>query len=130
MFLQFLATDIDRYAEAFPYFKLVSGEMVPQGGRGLLVNQEQYDFVFKDRMARFFDQTHFELTVKEDDPIAINYEIKGRIKRRQLEVDEWVLDLGARQARDIRNNLLTYLGKEDKLENLFREFLDVNDDNF
>lgn len=130
MFLQFLATDVDRYAQAFPYFKLVEGEMIPKGGRGLLINQEQYDFVFKDRMARLFDITAFELTVKEEGPIATNYEIKGRIKRRKLELPEWLLDLGAVEARNIRLALVDYLGKKDSLEALFSEFIDFNDDNF
>jgi ABC-type lipoprotein release transport system permease subunit len=130
MFLQFLATDLTRYAEAFPYFKLVQGEMIPEGGRGLLINQEQYDFVFKDRMARLFDLTAYELYVKEDDPIAINYEIQGRINRRQLETSEWILDLGAIEANAIKNTLMDYLGKEASLEDLFKEFIDFNDKNF
>lgn len=130
IFLQFLATDVDRYAQAFPYFKLVQGEMIPEGGRGLLINQEQYDYVFKDRMARLFDKTAFELKVKEEGPIATNYEIKGRIKRRKLEVSEWLLDLGAVEARNIRLALVDYLGKEESLESLFSEFIEFNDDNF
>ena len=131
MFLQFLATDLERYAEAFPYFKLVQGEMIPEGGRGLLINQEQYDFVFKDRMARLFDMTAFELFVKEDDPIALNYKIQGRIKRRQLETSEWILDLGAIEANAIRNTLKDYLSKDEgTLEDLFKEFIDFNDENF
>ncbi len=130
LFLQFLATDIDRFAEAFPYFKLVQGEMVPEGGRGLLVNQEQYDFVFKDRMARLFDRTEFEITIKRNGPIADNYEIKGSIKRRQLEVPEWILDLGGIEAREIRLALETYLGKQGELEDLLIEFIEFNDENF
>lgn len=130
MFLQFLATDIDRYAEAFPYFKLVQGEMIPKGGRGLLINQEQYDFVFKDPMARLFDFTELELVDKEKGPIATNYEIQARFKRGQVQVSEWLLDLGALEARSIKNELQVYLGKEGNLEDLFVEFLQLNDDNF
>ena len=98
--------------------------MIPDGGRGLLINHEQYEFVFKDRMAGLFDITAYELFVKEDDPIAINYEIQGRIKRRQLEVPEWVLDLGALEAHAIRNSLMAYLKKEGSLEDLFIEFIE------
>ncbi len=130
MFLQFLATDVDRYAEAFPYFKLVQGEMIPEGARGLLVNQEQYDFVFKDRMARTFDSIENELLVKENGPIATNYEIQGWIKNVQVETQEWILDLGAIESNKIKQALQSYLKKEDSLENLFVEFLKLNDENF
>jgi ABC-type lipoprotein release transport system permease subunit len=130
MFLQFLATDMDRYSEAFPYFKLVLGEMVPEGARGLLVNQEQYEQVFKDRMARTFDRIEFELLVKENGPITQNYEIQGWIKSRQLETPEWVLDLGAVEANRISLALAKYLNQEDSLENLFIEFMKLNDENF
>lgn len=130
MFLQFLATDMDRYAEAFPYFKLVQGEMVPEGARGLLINQEQYDLVFKDRMARTFDGIANELLVKENGPISANYEIQGWIKKVQVETQEWILDLGAVESNKILKVLQEYFGKEDNLENLFVEFLKLNDENF
>ncbi len=130
MFLQFLATDVDRYEEAFPLFRMVQGERIPEGGRGLLINQEQYDLVFKDRMARLFDRTEYELFIKEDGPIADNYSIQGRIKRRQSEVSEWLLDLGAKEAQAMTNILSEYFGREDSLENLFVEFIGINDENF
>jgi len=130
MFLQMLASDVDRFAIAFPYFRLVQGQMIPEGGRGLLINQEQYDLMFKDSMARLFDSIVFELNIKNNGPISKNYEIIGRIKRRQLETDEWTLDLGAQEAEKMRLILADYFGKDDKLSVLFSEFIDLNDENF
>ena len=130
MFLQLLASNVDHFAEAFPYFKLVLGEMIPEGGRGLLINQEQYDLLFKDGMARLFDSIEFELKIKNKGPIAENFEIIGRIKRRQLETDEWTLDLGAQEAEKMRSILVDYFNKDDKLAILFSEFIDLNDGNF
>lgn len=131
LFLQFLATDIDHYKEAFSYFSLVKGEMVPEGGRGLLVNHEQYEFAFKDRMARLFDSIKFEITVKENGPLATNYELKSRIERRQLEVHEWLLGQDPVKTDQMKDVLAQYLGDDESdLENLFQQFITLNDENF
>lgn len=130
MFLQLLASDVDHFAEAFPYFKMVHGEMIPKGGRGLLINQEQYDLLFKDGMARLFDRIAFETSVKDNGPIAKNVELLAEIKRRKYEVDEWILDLGAQEAEKMHLILSDYLKKDAELAVLVAEFIDLNDGNF
>ena len=55
MYLRYVGTDLTAFAKYFDCFKLVKGEMVPPGQRGILINQKFADVRLKLLAARLVD---------------------------------------------------------------------------
>lgn len=130
VFLEILGTDLDRFQNAFERFKIVKGEMVPEGKRGLLINDFQYEKIMKDRMARVFDSIS-ELKKNEGMSISENPELKIYVDRRAKEYKKWILSFESTAANKIEQELQTFLNLPDEpLETLIPEFMNLSDENF
>lgn len=55
-YLRYVGTDFQKFNQHFGRFKLVSGQLVPQGEKGILINQTFADARLKLMPARLFDQ--------------------------------------------------------------------------
>lgn len=130
IFMELLGTDLDRFQDSFSRFKIVKGEMVPKGQRGLLVNDVQYELVIKDRIARVFDQV-LENRVEENIFIKDNRKLSDYIKRRAKEYKQWMLSFEVASAKKIEVELQVFLNdNQATLDSLIPEFLALNDENF
>ncbi|PCJ16609.1 MAG: hypothetical protein COB04_10485 [Gammaproteobacteria bacterium] len=130
IFLEILGTDLERFQKHFGRFKIVKGASVPQGKRGLLINDFQYEKIMKDRMARVFDSIT-ELKQNENTLIAENQALQDYIGRRSKEYKKWILSFDGHTAEKIAVELRQFLGlPKASLELLIPRFMDLTDDNF
>jgi ABC-type lipoprotein release transport system permease subunit len=130
VFMEVLGTDLDRFKDAFPRFKIVKGSMVPSGQRGVLVNDTQYEKAIKDRIARVFDRV-WEKRHEENVFIKDDKELRQYIERRAKEYKQWLLSFDSGARLDIQHALQTFLNApEANLDTLIPEFLALNDENF
>ena len=130
VFMEVIGTDLDRFKDAFPRFKIVKGAMVPSGQRGVLVNDTQYEKIIKDRIARVFDRIwekrHDENIFMKDDK-----QLRQYAERRAKEYKQWVLSFDTDAKLDIQRALQAFLKTPDAdLNSLIPEFLNLNDENF
>ena len=130
VFMEVIGTDLQRFKENFSRFKVVKGEMVPAGRRGVLINDEQYEKVIKDRIARVFDHVWEKRTV-ENIYIKDERKIRDYIERRAREYKQWILSFDSHAAKKIEQTLQVFLNDRDAgLDALIAEFLALDDDNF
>ena len=57
LYLRYVGTDLQRFHEHFGRFKKVSGSLIPQGERGMLINQTFADARLKLLSARLLDRS-------------------------------------------------------------------------
>lgn len=95
-YLRYLGTDLPLFARVFDRFRIVEGEPVPEGRRGLLMNKRFADSQLKLKVARLLDQLHDAVTLN-DERIA----------------DDPALTAKARQARSLYGSLTLMLSPED-----------------
>ncbi len=110
-YLRYLGTDLPLFARVFDRFRIVEGEPVPEGRRGLLINKRFADSQLKLKVARLLDDLHDAVTLND-----------ARI------ADDAALTAKARQARSLYGSLTLMLAPEDAaaLEAALRaEFPDV-----
>ena len=128
-FLQYLGTDVHLFAEHFSQFELVRGEMVPQGARGLVMNQKFYDDRLRNRVARDLDKLERELDRGkriDRDPVLQNHVARMSRQYRRL-----TFQLEPDQAELLAGKLREELGvDEGNVDTLTQQFLGVTDDNF
>ncbi len=133
VFLRYLGTDLDRFAQHFDRFELVEGEMVPRGRHGLLLSSSYVDRWLKHPVARLFDRISeaVEGYPQGAKPIATDQVVRDRARRLpalyrrityQLDPEEKV-ELERAFARDFPE--LT-----GSLEEKVQRFLTVDDSNF
>jgi len=130
IYMELLGTDLDRFQDSFSRFKIVKGETVPEGQRGLLVNDVQYEKVIKDRIARTFDHV-LEKRIEEQVFIKDSRKLDDYIKRRAKEYKQWILSFEVSSAKIIEQELQVFLNdNQATLDTLIPKFLNLNDDNF
>ncbi|MBI2373134.1 MAG: FtsX-like permease family protein [Deltaproteobacteria bacterium] len=92
VYMRYLGTDLDLFAKNFDTFEVVSGEMVPTGKRGLLLNQLFYEQWVKNKVARLLDEVkkarEAGKTIKEDALVAAQArQIPGQYSRIVYQLD-------------------------------------------
>ena len=130
VFMEVIGTDLDRFKDAFPRFKIIKGAMVPTGQRGILVNDTQYEKIIKDRIARVFDRLWDK---RHNDQIFIkdDKQLRQYVERRAKEYKQWSLSFDADAKTAIQRALQTFLNApEANLDTLIPEFLNLTDENF
>lgn len=130
VFLDLLGTDFDQFEKAFSRFKIVKGQRVPTGKRGLLVNDEQYERFIKDRIAQVFDAA-YEKIYLEGLTIAEDRELVYLIERRVKEYKQWMLSFAPEITAGLQKDLGQFLNRPNaELGELIQDFLQINDGNF
>jgi ABC-type lipoprotein release transport system permease subunit len=129
-FMRYLGTDIHLFAEHFDTFEMVKGEMIPQGRRGLLVNQKFYDDVIRNRVAREFDDLKEELELKhrkiKKDPL-----LQNQVARMVRQYRRITFQLEPDEAADISKKLKKLMPEaQGNIDELVQQFLEVDDQNF
>ncbi|WP_375771703.1 FtsX-like permease family protein [Archangium gephyra] len=128
LFLDYLGTDLPRFARAFPRFELVSGQMPPPGTRGLLLGQGAYEQHFKLPMAYRLDELRRER--ERGNTLAADERLRTLAERNVAEVPDLLGRLDVERAAALRDTLARLVGHPGELEVLLAEFLKLDDGNF
>nr|WP_225937935.1 FtsX-like permease family protein [Myxococcus sp. RHSTA-1-4] len=126
--VDYLGTDIARFARAFPRFELVSGQLPPPGTRGLVMGHAAYEQNFKLPMAARLEELRRErergATLAEDEGL------RTLVERNVAEVPDLVARLDVERATALQATLARLLGETGTLEALLARFLTLDDGNF
>ncbi|HOX47272.1 MAG TPA: FtsX-like permease family protein [Myxococcota bacterium] len=129
-FLQVLGTDVQRFAQSFGQFELVSGQMIPEGERGVLLNQKYYDDYLRNMVARGFDARRRDIEEKgkrfADDPL-----MRAKVERMVRQYRRVTFQLEPAQAEELAAKLRAFLpGAQGSIDELVQQFLRLDDQNF
>jgi ABC-type lipoprotein release transport system permease subunit len=126
--LDLMGTQLSRFAQAFPRVELVTGQLPPEGSRGLLMGQGAWEKNFKlpiawrlDELARARDRG---ATLADDEAL------RTLVEENQKDVPELVARLDPEQVPALRAALERVQGHPGTLEALLAEFLAVDDTTF
>lgn len=126
--LEYLGADLERFPKAFPRFELVSGQLPPQGQRGLLLGHGLYEQRFKLPVAVRLDELKHDL--ERGATLAEDERLRTLVERASAELPDLLARLDAERATAVRDALVRLLGHPGELEALWREFLTLDDGNF
>ncbi|WPB74621.1 FtsX-like permease family protein [Archangium violaceum] len=126
--LDYLGTDLTRFAGAFPRFELLSGQMPPPGSRGLLLGHAAYEQFFKLPIAFRLDELHRAL--ERGARLADDEGLRTQVERNQAELPDLLSRLDAERGAALQSALARALGHPGELEALLKEFLTLDDGNF
>ncbi|WP_328707034.1 FtsX-like permease family protein [Citreicoccus inhibens] len=126
--VDYLGTDLPRFARAFPRFELVTGQLPPAGARGLLMGQATYEQSFKLPIAARLDELNRErergATFAEDE------RLRTLVTRNTEEIPDLLARLDVERATALQAALARVLGGDGELPALLARFLALDDANF
>jgi ABC-type antimicrobial peptide transport system permease subunit len=130
MFIRYIGTDLDAYAKTFERFKVVEGQMVPKGRRGILLPRFQYEEQIKLKTARRLDKIKGSLENRSMS-IATDAQLQRWVHENKTQAKEILLQLDAIKTATATERLQEYLKTDEKdLGKLLAMLLDTNDQNF
>lgn len=133
VWLRYIGTDLDAFAENFDRFEIKKGERVPEGQRGFLFSDHIYEQWIKHRTARRLD-TIKKARDEEERTIAEDSELRQMVERNVSQYKEIVYQLDPLQVDAVTARLRESLGSaapaEGDLIALVQAFLDMDDSNF
>ncbi|MFP2913054.1 permease, partial [Pyxidicoccus sp. 3LFB2] len=126
--VDYLGTDVARFARAFPRFELVTGQLPPPGTRGLVMGHATYEQNFKLGIAARLEELRRErqkgATLAEDEGL------RTLVERNVAEVPDLVARLDVERATALQAALARVLGEPGELDVLLGRFLKMDDGNF
>lgn len=126
MFIRYVGTDLPLFAEHFDRLRIVRGEMVPAGRRGILINQKYADRVLKLTAARLLDD--LEEARVADVSIVGNADLTAKARRLASQGGAILLMLGPEDAAALEVKLRGLLPSvSGDLDALIAAFLTVDD---
>ncbi len=129
-YLRYLGTDLDQFARYFDRFRIVEGEPVPTGHRGLLINQRFADSQLKLKVARLLDDIHDAMT-QNGARIATDPALTAKARQVASLYGAISLMLSPEDAHATETELRRALGITDgTLDTLLEALLTVDDANF
>jgi ABC-type lipoprotein release transport system permease subunit len=136
IYLGYIGTDIDIYQKNFSKFRVIEGQPLPPGQRGILLAHRARENFLKVLVARLFDRLHKRV-------VATNIKIQGDAENERNAADlsrqysSIISSLNREQASDLSKKLTEFgingaQPNQDLITHLteqLKEFLTVNDDN-
>jgi ABC-type lipoprotein release transport system permease subunit len=134
IYLRYLGTDLSKYKSTFNKFKIVSGDMVPEGERGMLIAYKTREEYLKNVVARLFDKLH-KMMIVQGRSIKVDAEASRNaadLSRQYLQIQ---LYIDSKEMPVLKKALMDsgiLLTNEDNaaVAAAIQEFLSINDDNF
>jgi len=130
LYLRYMGTNPEQFTQVFRKFKIVSGENIPPGERGILLSQRIYETQIKNIVARGFDNLRkgtVEQRKKISDDVALRT-IASDLPKQYLET---LVYLNGEQRKEVSSSLKEFLKTdENDIEALMKNFLTVDDSNF
>jgi ABC-type lipoprotein release transport system permease subunit len=129
LYIRYVGTDLDKFQQSFDRMKIVDGQPVPQGKRGMLLSKFFYEEFLKLKSARRLDlikEKHDAGKLIASDPLLQRY-----VKENTTQTRELVYQLDPIKSQQVTARLQEILGsKETDLPKLVSEFMAVTDENF
>ena len=130
LFLRYIGTDPQLFAQAFERFHIVRGRMIPRGRRGILFEKSIYERQMKLKTARRFDRMR-ELVDTESASFASHPELARMVEENVSQSREILLELDSAEERALKKQLQVLLGTgEQDIAALLKDYLRVSDENF
>jgi len=130
LYIRYIGTDLDKFAQSFDSMKIVDGTAVPKGHRGFLFGEFAYEELFKLKTARRLDKIQESLS-KRGKTIASDPELARFVKMNQEQTREIVLQLDRLKTQTAVERLQKALGsQETKLTPLLVQLFKTDDSNF
>lgn len=136
VYLRYLGTDPQLFKKTFNKFHISTGEMIPEGQRGILISHKFSEDFLKMGCARKFDAIHRGI-VKKGLKIEKDPELKRFAKELSLQHRPILMRLDKDSTVQVHNGLLEYFksehiesSPESSLVELLQKFLVVEDSNF
>jgi ABC-type lipoprotein release transport system permease subunit len=129
LFIRYMGTDLQAFAQAFDRLELTSGELVPPGKRGYLMPSFAYEEGFKLKSARRLDRIREGLATGRT--LAGDPELARFVRENLSQTRDILLQLDPLKAKEATARLRRALGtSEGELEALLRTLLNTDDANF
>ncbi len=128
--LNYIGTDLDAFVKHFGRFELVSGQLVPSGARGILINQHFYDQHLRNKIALMFDTIDRERRDRGE-TIAADPLLANQVKRMARQYRRITFQLDPPEAKALTAELRALMPEATgNLDDLVQAFLTVDDANF
>jgi ABC-type lipoprotein release transport system permease subunit len=129
-FVRYAGTDLDAFARSFDRLRVVEGQMVPRGQRGILLGKWYADEYLKLRVAHRFDKLKDARDLNHRH-IAGDEELQRWVKENAGQTRDLLLQLDPLKAEQARTALQRRLHSSlQELPALLAELLKVDDANF
>jgi len=130
IYLRYVGTDLDTFQKTFDRMRIVDGQAVPPGRRGMLLSKFSYEEMFKMRTARRLDLMK-ELRDANQVSIAAEPKLQRMVKENQTQTRQIVFQLDPLKTQLAIERLQKILGSQEKnLDTLLRAFFTMDDSNF
>lgn len=130
LFLRYVGTDLESFAESFNRLEIVDGQAVPKGQRGIILSKYFYEEYVKLKTARRLDKIK-EAMETRGAKIATDQELQRFVKENQTQTREFLLQFDALKSQTAVAALQKSLGStKTDLTQLLREFFNTTDENF
>lgn len=130
VFMRVMGTDPQKFATYFDRFRIVRGEMIPEGQHGVLVSEQAYDRWLKNPVARRMDRLEHELNYNER-TLATDTVLQSAVKRLTRQWRQVIFGLPPEDVARITQRIQRFMKSDtDDNEALITSFLEVTDDNF
>lgn len=130
IYLRYMGTNPEQFAQVFNKFTVIDGTNIPAGERGILLSQRIYETQIKNIVARGFDNLYKGKVIQRKS-IADDITLKtlaSDLPKQYLEVSVYLT--GANRAQTTRE-LKEFLNTEiNETEELIKQFLTVDNTNF
>lgn len=136
IYLMYLGTDIELFQQNFPKFKIVEGQSLPVGERGILIAHKTREDMLKNSAARLLDKL-FKKTRQATVPIKDDPETERLARDLPKQVSEIMNFIDRKEAESLQQQLSDFGIKPatdkgsliEQLTGQMLNFLQVNDDN-
>lgn len=130
LYLRYMGTHPELFSNEFKKFKIIEGENIPAGERGILLSKRIYETQLKNVVARGFDNLYKGIVVQEK---SIVTDIS--LKTFATDLPKQYLEILVQLTGENRSLTLAELQKfmktqETSLEKVLQDFLTVDDKNF
>jgi hypothetical protein len=130
LFLNYVGTDVQAFAQSFDRIKVVDGQMIPPGRRGFMFAKYVYEDQIKLKTAHRLDKID-EGIASRGETIATNLDLQRMVRENVSQVREILLQLDAAKTADFRAKLQRELGsQETDVGKLLAAFFQTDDRNF
>jgi ABC-type lipoprotein release transport system permease subunit len=130
IYLRYMGTNPEQFAQVFSKFKVIEGTNIPAGERGILMSKRIYENQIKNIVARGFDGLYKGKVIQRK-KIADDITLKtlaSDLPKQYLEVSIY---LTGEVRETISQSLRSFLSSDAlATEDLIKQFLTVDDDNF
>ncbi len=129
VYLRYLGTDLEQFQRSFDRMKIVDGQKVPAGRRGILFAKFFYEEFMKLKNARRLDKLKEGVTEGKK-TIATDPQLQNLVKENQLQTREIELQLDALETKALVGKLQKKLDNPSTdLTELLRVFFTTDDSN-